>query len=267
MIGDAVTASHRASRRAIDAHFGGRASPALERSLRAHLPGCGPCKTYYQHHMVLARLDPRRLGARDRIARGLGLATAAPRSAWWWAARAAVAVSVVAVFVVIAPGARPTALDTPAEFAVRGAGSAAARTPGLSIYRVGQDGDGHLAEAAIGAADELAFAYSNPTGKRFIMVFAVDEHRHVFWFHPAWPAGEAPPVAVPAAAGPGPHELPEAIRHRFDGRRLNVYGVFGDRAIDAAAIEAAARRAGAPDALSVAGDGVVMIRRTFQVQP
>ena len=117
-------------------------------------------------------------------------------------------------------------------------------------------------------ADDLAFAYSNPVGKRFLMVFGVDEHRHVYWFHPTWPVGQPAPVAVRAVEGPGPHELPGAIHHALDGRRLSVYAAFSDRALGARTVEEAV--IGLPAAtggLPSLGEGVVVVERTYEVAP
>jgi MFS family permease len=60
-------------RELVERHFAGTILPVEERSLRPHLPGCDPCRDYYERHLVLARLDPEALSAQERLARGLGL--------------------------------------------------------------------------------------------------------------------------------------------------------------------------------------------------
>jgi hypothetical protein len=154
-------------------------------------------------------------------------------------------------------------------FTARGAAHGNVDGPSFWTYRIDAAGVPKLVEpaSAVGARDELAFAYSNPTSKPYLMIFGVDEHRHVYWFHPAWPAGHAGPTAVRAAAGPGPHELPDAIRHAMDGRRLDVYAVFSEQTIDAAAVEHHLRASTDANFLSSLGRGIVTTRRTFEVLP
>jgi hypothetical protein len=97
----------------------------------------------------------------------------------------------------------------------------------LSVFRIDR-GVAAPVEGTISAGDELAFAYENRAGKKRLMIFAVDEHRHVYWFFPAWqdPAGD--PEAIAAEPGERPHELREAVRHAFDGQRLLVRAIFTD---------------------------------------
>jgi len=67
--------AHSACRADIDAHFAGRGAVARERGLREHCLGCAPCRAYYERHLLLAELNPSALGVRERLARGLGLAS------------------------------------------------------------------------------------------------------------------------------------------------------------------------------------------------
>lgn len=113
--------------------------------------------------------------------------------------------------------------------------------------------------------NELAFAYSNPTGLPYLMIFGVDEHRHVYWFHPGWARGTPPPAAVRAAPGVGPHELADAVHHDFDGRSLAVYLVSSRQPLDAQFIEDAIRRAPDLNAPQVFGPGAIWSRRSFVV--
>jgi hypothetical protein len=174
----------------------------------------------------------------------------------------AVGALAVALLVIRSRGAGDSSL--PDGLTVRGSG----RGPGASlwVYRVGADAKPRLATDRVSAGDELAFAYGNTAGKKYVAIFGVDEHRHAYWYFPAWPAG-APPTAAPAArSGPGPHELPEAIRHDFAGRRLDIYAVFSDEPLAVTAVEAAlAGPGGAADA--AIPRGAVVTRRVFEVQP
>jgi hypothetical protein len=260
------------------AHFAGRISPEAESTMRAHLLTCPACKAHYQRHLTLAQLDPRALPASDRIARGLGFGLRASGGRRWrarlfgWLTVPAVAVAVAVL--VILPGRKPEggvdslpAGKASADFAARGTGSSVARAGGFWTYRVSPEGTSHLAGQAIRRGDELAFAYSNPLGKPFLMIFGVDEHRHVYWFHPAWAAGQPAPAAVRVVEGPGPHELPGAIHQPLDGQRLTVYAAFSDVALRASAVEAALGPSAASDGLSALHESLRVIGRTYEVQP
>lgn len=263
--------------REIAAHFAGRARRAREAAMRAHLPHCASCRSRYDRHLLMAALDPRGATAFGRIARGLGLEAGgkagrdlgpagSPRRQRWALALAAPALLVAATVLV---GVRPRH-SPPASLALRqdfsARGSALPLAPMLWIYRLAPGGAPQVVDRTIGERDELAFAYSNPAGRARIVVFGVDEHRHVYWFQPAWTAGAAPPSAIAAISGPGPHELPEAVRHHLDGHELTVYTVLGDRDVSAGAVEAWAKRSSrlTPDD-SPFGPDATMLRRPLQV--
>jgi hypothetical protein len=86
--------------------------------------------------------------------------------------------------------------------------------------------------------DELAFAYENANAKRRLLVFGIDELGHVYWFHPAWTHESDDPVAIPIETDGGRHEIPEAIRHRFDGTHLEIRSVFVDDPVSVHQVEA-----------------------------
>jgi hypothetical protein len=90
----------------------------------------------------------------------------------------------------------------------------------------------------ISAADELAFAYSNPSGKKRLMIYAVDEQKHVFWYHPAWLDATTDPVAVPIVAGAKSIELPEAVGHELSQGNLDIRWLFVDEALSVTQVEA-----------------------------
>jgi hypothetical protein len=214
---------HARHLRAVDAHFAGRASRAGEAAMRAHLPGCERCRRRYDRHLLLARLDTRALPAEERLARGLGIVPR-PKRAGLALSVGVLAVAAVALLVGVPRDEAPQ---------LRGAGP----QPTLLIYRVAPDGRVEPVAGRIGAADELAFAYGNPGGRRYLLVYGEDEHGHVYWFHPGWPVGAPAPAAVEARPGAGPHELPEAVRHRFDGRRLRINAVLSDERMGVGTIE------------------------------
>jgi hypothetical protein len=217
--------------------------------MRAHLGACASCRRHYDRQLMLASLDPRGRKAKERIARGLGLRSetrSRARFTAWIAAGALVPVAAgLLLFVVRRETGPSSATFVREEPTPRGAPAPTAESPAVWVYRVARDGTVGLAEGTIRADDELAFAYSNTAGWPFLLIFGLDEHRHVYWFHPAWRVGEPAPAAVHASPGPGPFELPEAIRHHTDGRRLTVYALLSRQRIDVSTVEAAIRHAGA----------------------
>jgi len=272
--------SHQTARAAISAHFAGRVSPAAEAGMREHLPTCAECRDCYRRHHLLSRLDPAAPPAQERIARALGFAPRrAPGPARWLAFSLPLAGAVAAALVVWAPGERSRGDHAVAEAPVaRGAAVTAERAPRLFVYRF--DGGGTAARApqrvapqlvdhSVRGNDELAFAYSNPAGRRYVAIFGVDDERRVYWFHPAWPVGTPAPRAIAAAPGPGPHELPEAIHHDLAGRRLTIRAAFADRPLAVGDIEAAVQSAGADSGAlaSRLGSDVVVTERVLDVRP
>jgi hypothetical protein len=139
----------------------------------------------------------------------------------------------------------------------------------LLAYRIEADG---LPRALAGEAwairgrDELAFAYSNPGGWPYLMIFAVDEHARIYWYQPAWRPNTTPPAAVAARVGAGPFELPAATRHDFDGQHVILHALFARRPVGVAEIERAAQAARGPDRLTLPDD-VLVVRRTIEVAP
>jgi len=246
-----------------DEHHAARA----ETTMRAHLGGCSDCRGLYRRHHLLSRIDPAAVPADERIGRALGFA---PRGESGFRFRdwvrtlafpvAATAVAAIAVLVVVRPG-------TDVAPVARGGSAVTAPVPHLLVYRFAPGArTPELVRGSMKSGDELAFAYTNPAGRRYVAIFGVDEQRRVYWFHPAWRAGAPAPAALPAAAGPGPHELPEAIQHAIAGRRLALHALFADRAVGVEAIEAAVHAGAAGGALaSRLGGDVAVIERDVDV--
>jgi hypothetical protein len=226
-----MTASTCRDSRLVDAHFEGRISPDGERALRAHLGSCADCTDRYRSHLVYARLDRRALPAAERLGRALGLPGRRPRL-WPWGVPALALVSALALLLVI--GRLET---TGGQLRPRGAATGA--VPHLLVYRLSPGTAPHRVMDSISAGDELAFAYTNPGGRGHVMIFAVDQQRRVFWYHPAWAAGQPPPRALPAAAGLEAHELQDAISHDLAPGQLRIYGLFSDDSPGAAEVETA----------------------------
>lgn len=222
----------RRYRRLVDAHFSGRVSPAGEREMRAHLVVCGPCRAYYDRHLLLGRLVPD--GAppmRDRLAGGLGLSAArseaGARAVGQWRILAA-AGAIAAAFLLVRVGPH-----RPFELEPRGA------VPGsqLLAYELTPGGTPRPVGTYVHTEAGLAFAYANIGRRRYLMVFAVDETRRVYWYHPAWQSRADDPIGLEIAGDDAVHEIPQAITHHFAGRRLQLFGVFLDRAMSVRDIE------------------------------
>jgi hypothetical protein len=244
----------------IDRHFAERLGTRAEAEMRAHLPRCASCRARYERHLLYGRLSRNARPAQARLARGLGLrVAAAPRAAWprWTAAALATAVAVVALIVL---GGGRSVDPSGRELAARG-GAAAAR-PVLFVYRMVPGGAPVLAADRLSRNDELAFAYGNPAAQKYLWIFAVDEHRHVYWYYPAWPSGTPAPGPLAAQPGAGPHELPDAVRHRLDGARVELHALVADQPIAVTDIEAQIAAGG-----TVAFPGAADVHRTFEVEP
>ena len=266
--------THERAIRSIDRHFrrfGGGLAPSDEAELRAHLPGCAACGRRYERHLLYGRLARDARPAKERLARGLGLRVQPARRRWSVRAvvtGAAGAMAAATLVVLVLGGGRLLAPGSPArgpatpEVAARGRVTADDAAPVLFVYRMVPGAPPALAEGRLRRDDELAFAYSNPGGKRYLWIFGVDEHRHVYWYYPAWPVGTPAPAPFAAHTGVGPLELPDAVRHPLDGGRVDVYAVVSDEAHGVADIEARVA-AGGPFELA----GAAHVRRTFEVEP
>jgi hypothetical protein len=264
--------AHRRARDVIADHFAGAGRPAAEQEMRAHLPTCSDCHAFYERHLLLASLDPAGVPIKTRLARGLGInQLGVPRRAFFgWLSLCGAAAAALLLMINTrgtpgesGPAARRVTSATPALAEPSGAGVASrgpmkvpvARAPEVQVYRIftGRLGSNtsEKADDFIYAGDELAFAYRNPARKGRLLVFAVDEHGHVYWYHPGWSDAGQNPTAVPISAEPGLHELPAAVLHKFDGERIMIHALFTDRELSVRQIEAAvasAERAHAPTA-------------------
>ena len=249
-------ALHRRQRRLIDRHFLGRAEPAGEHAMRQHLVGCPDCRVHYERHLLLAAVDPRAaILPRDRLARGLGISSthAEVRAIRRWPALAASAACVIAL---LALGVRRSQQDSQSRGAFTAPGSQ------LLVYEVtkGKTETIRPVVSEVHADSGLAFAYANIAHRQHLMVFAVDEGRRVYWYHPAWQSTADNPLALDIQRDETLHELPSAISHRFAGRRLQLFGVFLNRAISVREMETLVARAKTDDhdriQLGVAGADV-----------
>jgi hypothetical protein len=229
----------------VDAHFAGKLSVEDEATMRRHLlEGCDACHFRYTRLAMLAKVQPGAMKPEDRIAAGLGFRGRERR----WPILIGV-VAAAAVLAIVVFGRKDD------QFASRGPAVASGE---VRVFRVRAGAAGERVVDRIGVSDELAFAYRNGTGKKYLFVFGVDEHRHVYWFSPAWKSATERPAAPVAVADGAFHEIEDAIGHPYDGSRLDVYGLFTDRPWSVQEIEAVVgRAAGAPSF----DDGVLTVQR------
>jgi hypothetical protein len=215
-------------------HFAGTIAPPEERALRQHLPVCDACRGFYERHQLFSELDPQALSPEERIGRGLGLRAGGPGHPWKMVATAAAALAAVAAVALLVLSRAPRDDG----FAARG-GPLAAMPAESRVFIYDVSGAPRMLRAgdAFGKRDELALSYENDAGKARLMVFGVDEHRHVYWFYPAWTTGTDDPVAVAVAPDAQRHELPDAVRHAFDGSALEVHALFVDAPLSVKQVE------------------------------
>ena len=251
----------------VDRHFARQLDPAGERAMREHLPTCAECRARYEKHLLLEKLDPDAAGAQARIAAGLGIGTAR-RPALLRAATpimGALALAAAILFLVTRPGGAGSPLDT--GFTARGGGDSAGFDDSSSyviVYRGATDAGPTRAGASIHRGDELSFGYGNLANKRYLMIYGVDEHRHVFWYYPAWSDPKEDPRSI--AIAPGAQSLPDAIRHDLVGKQLEIHAVFTDLPLTVKAVEA--QISGAPlGKTPTFGPGAVDRTIRFEVDP
>jgi hypothetical protein len=232
----------------VDDHFAGRIDPTAERRMREHLPGCVACREHYERHLLLAGLDPEARSPEERLARGLGLAAPRPRRTRRWLAAATAAAAAAAVLVLVLLVVQPPGEGSgDSGFQPRGGGEVRQPPVELLVYRLRRGKEPELVkeEGTISRGDELAFAYRNDSDKKRLLVFGVDEHRNVYWFHPAWRDPGQNPTAIAIQFDGKLHELKEAVGHDYRGGRLSIHALFVDRALTVREVETLLGRGGA----------------------
>lgn len=212
----------------VDDLFARTLTPGAERSLREHLRGCGSCRSLYEWHLLVRKRDPRAAmdGQGTRRAR---LPVSVARGVTVLAAVALLAVGVLATW--------PAAVAEANGFTEPG-GPVVTSAEALRVYRVRAGRAVEAVEGELRVEDELAFAYQNPRGRKWLLIYGVDEHQRVYWFHPSRSNPAEEPAAVQAFGGAALHELPEAISHTFAGERLVVHGILADERLTVKQAEA-----------------------------
>ncbi|HEY8079695.1 MAG TPA: hypothetical protein VIF62_36445 [Labilithrix sp.] len=224
--------------------------------MREHLPTCAACRARYEKHLLLEELDPDAPGAEARIAAGLGLEEPRQAKVYRFAAPAlAVLALAAAIFLVV--GKPWHAGD--GGFTARGA-DATDQGADVLVYR-----GATRASELIDRDDELAFAYENSAGKAFLMIFGVDEQRHVYWYYPAWTDPTAEPRSVPIVKTDAPKSLPDAVRQPIEGKSLDIRAVFSDEPLSVKDVEVMVARAPADAAQLVTRAGVIERSVRFRI--
>jgi hypothetical protein len=210
----------------VDRHFAGALTPREEHWMREHIALCEACRARYRRQLLLAKLDPSAERPEKRLERGLFDRRVRPVLP--------LVVSALAIAAALLLFLRPSD-----GFAPRGLPLSST----IAVYRVA-NGDGITpAMESVTREDELAFSYVNGAGKTHLMIFGVDENSRIYWFYPAWTSELENPRAVPIeATDRRPHELREAIRHRFAGAKLEVHGLFLDSPMTVREVEAIAQK-------------------------
>jgi hypothetical protein len=244
--------SHAQARRAIRAHFGRGNSQEREHSMFGHVKECEACRAVYQHYAAFAAVDPEAVPRDKRLLRGLGLSRQSLWPRWVPLTAVGAAAALAAVLLVAAPWHQ-----SDDGFAVRGQATQANASE-LVAYRVLDDGAVPVVDR-MSANDRLAFTYANPTGRAFLLVFAIDAAGEVYWYYPAWTSSADDPVAVPIEQTKEPVELGEAVRHALPTGTLQLVAAFVDRPWRVRAIEALLESRGPGEPIDVTG-GTVLVR-------
>jgi hypothetical protein len=266
-----MSAAGCARRRQVDEHFAGRLAAAAEKTLREHLVGCGSCRDRYTRHLRLEAIDPRALGFVERMRRGLGLAR--PRFSTRLVGMGGLGAALALGAVLLLPRLASGPLGDVSGLRARGGGSATLPLvlefpDGTEIAGFRTSGPGAPAPATQrwSEATELAFTYRNSAGWTHLMVFARDEGGQVFWFYPQWTDPAADPAAVELAAGPGRHELPAAVAHRFRGGRLALCALVSRGPVSVREVETALA-AGRQASAAVGGAPAAEVCHDVEVMP
>jgi hypothetical protein len=219
----------------IDRYFDGKLAPAAATELHRHLPSCASCGARYRRQMLLEKLDPSALSPRERIARGLGIEARGRLVALPVAASALVAAAAAVMLLVV----RAPPRSTDGGYAARG-GLGDSSHGRVLVYEVsGRGAQPALAGPSIGSGDELAFAFENPDDKKYLMVFAVDDHDRVYWYYPSWTSADEDPASIAIEPGAARRELHEAVRQPLQSGRLVVHALFTDVPLHVRQVESA----------------------------
>jgi hypothetical protein len=214
---------HRQVRNAIDAHFQGRGSAKTHSLFMAHLPECGDCHRYFDRRMLLAEMDPKGLGAKERIGRSLGFTKKQePKFASLPVFLTASAMAAGAFILWPAPASDDG-------FTSRGSGGGVVVSTApeeVFVYKIGADNQPLEVGKEMLASDELTFSFRNAGDATHLMIYGVDDQNQIYWFYPAWTNADENPTAVPVERTKGVKALGRAVAHDYRGKTLRLYSLF-----------------------------------------
>lgn len=247
-------------RRLVIAHFEEGLDSGSERELRTHLERCDDCRRAYEGELLIERLDPKGSTPKARLGRALGIGPRRSRKRRVVAAAAAAAVLLAVGLARHLDHAQPTG------FQARG-GTDSRPAPTLKVYHGHHGRKLHPARHALPKDGELAFAYSNPGDRPYLLVFGVDDAQRIYWYHPGWTDAAKNPRAITIEKGVALRELPSAIRHDYGGKKLTVVGLFSTRRLTVRQVEKTLRAAGFDPTRAFSAKDYDLVLKRYALQP
>jgi hypothetical protein len=195
----------------------------------------------------------------------------------WWSPRvfglAAAAAALAVLLPTVLLDRRHAAMGPENEYRAKSAlpaHDARSRWIALNAFRLSGEAAPQPIHDVLHKEDGLLFSYTNlgPEPFSYLMIFGIDEDRHVYWYYPAFLDARDNPKGIDIVKGGSRVGLQEVIAHPYREGTLILFGLFSDRAVSVSDIELAARR-GLRDAagLESAFDGVRVKSLRVKVVP
>lgn len=212
-------------------HFARTLGPRREAELRRHLEGCDCCRAAYGA-MLLAE-GGEASARRDRLEAALFGAVDAEvtKQPGGWSPLRLAAVAAPALLVLVLGALVATGRLGDGGLTAKGGVGQASRYVSIAVYqRAGAGATMRPVSGSVPPDAALALAYTNRADEGFdrLLIFGVDEHATVYWYYPAWTDPKVDPRAFPIERGAG-IELPDAVTHALEGRRLRLFALFSRR--------------------------------------
>jgi hypothetical protein len=243
----------------VDRHFDALNSAGDDGRMWRHLAGCERCRVRYRGRSLLELLDADGSLARtrERLGRTLFASRRPPRER---GLRAGAALSAVLLLVVFWPSTRDV-------FQARGTErtTQSSEQPSVTLFQMQRAQKPERVGTLLRHDAALAIAYRNPGPRPFsyLMVFATDAQRRIYWFAPLWRHAADNPRALAVASGDAQHELNQAVRHALPAGKLELVVLFSRKPYTVREIEARLQRQA--DALAELPD-VQIDRRMLEVK-
>ncbi len=185
-------------------------------------------------------------------------------------AAAALALVTVSLFVTTRGGTWDSSSE---EFRVKSAlphGDARSRWIAFNAFRLSDEAQPEQVRDTLHADDGLLFSYTNlgPKPFSYLMIFAVDVNRRVYWYYPAFLDAKDNPKSISIDKGVSRVGLREVIAHPFSKGSLNLFALFSDNMLSVSDIETAALNGvNTGDGFEAAFEGVRVKTLTLEVAP